>query len=69
MTNTQKYIEQNRTLWDTWTDVHEKSDFYDIDGFLAGKSRLKPVERAELPDARRKSLLHLQCHFGLDTLS
>ena len=34
MTNTQKYIEQNRTLWDTWTDVHEKSDFYDIDGFL-----------------------------------
>ena len=65
-----KYIEQNRKLWDAWTDVHEKSDFYDVEGFLAGKSRLKPLEREELlPLARGKNLLHLQCHFGLDTLS
>jgi SAM-dependent methyltransferase len=69
MANEQDYIDQNRALWDAWTDVHEKSDFYDTDGFLAGKSRLKPVERAELPGARGKSMLHLQCHFGLDTLS
>jgi SAM-dependent methyltransferase len=69
MSGQQQYIDQNRALWDAWTDVHEKSDFYDIDGFLAGKSRLKPVERAELTDVRGKTLLHLQCHFGLDTLS
>jgi SAM-dependent methyltransferase len=65
-----RYVEANRKLWEAWTDVHEKSDFYDIDGFLAGKSRLKPLEREQLlPFAKGKSLLHLQCHFGLDTLS
>ncbi len=62
-------IESNRTLWDAWTRLHEKSAFYDVEGFKAGKLTLKPVERKELGDVAGKSLLHLQCHFGLDTLS
>jgi len=45
------------------------SALYDVAGFKAGKSRLKPVEREELTDVQGKSLLHIQCHFGLDTLS
>src|SRR5438132_275242 len=44
------------------------SALYDVAAFKAGKSRLKPVEREELPDVRGNSLLHIQCHFGLDTL-
>lgn len=69
MTDPNPFVEKNRELWNAWTDIHEKSDFYDIEGFLAGKSRLKPLERKELPDPSGKTLLHLQCHFGLDTLS
>ena len=40
-----------------------------MNGFKAGHSTLKPVERDELGDVSGKTLLHLQCHFGLDTLS
>ena len=59
----------NRRLWDRWTEAHLDSEFYGVDRFLAGESTLKPVERAEIGDVAGKSLLHLQCHFGLDTLS
>src|SRR5438445_13073961 len=45
------------------------SALYDVAAFKAGKSRLKPVEREELPDVRGNSLLHIHCQFGLDTLS
>jgi SAM-dependent methyltransferase len=59
----------NRALWDEWTDIHVKSDFYDLDSFKAGSIHLDPLEREELGDVSGKSLLHLQCHFGLSTLS
>jgi len=59
----------NRALWNEWTDIHEASDFYDIEGFKSGKIRLNSIEREELGDLNGKSLLHLQCHFGLNTLS
>jgi SAM-dependent methyltransferase len=42
---------------------------YDVEAFRAGKSKLEGVEVEELGDVRGKTLLHLQCHFGLDTLS
>ncbi|MDQ3855027.1 MAG: class I SAM-dependent methyltransferase [Chloroflexota bacterium] len=64
-----RYIASNRELWDHWTDIHERSEFYDLEGFKAGRSSLNPIEREELGDVSGKSLLHLQCHFGLDTLS
>ncbi|HEX8180394.1 MAG TPA: class I SAM-dependent methyltransferase [Pyrinomonadaceae bacterium] len=64
-----KYVESNRSLWDGWTRLHADSDFYDIAGFKAGRSSLKPIELAEVGDVSGKSLLHLQCHFGQDTLS
>lgn len=44
------------------------SQFYDVDGFRAGGSTLRPFEVAEVGDVTGKRLAHLQCHFGLDTL-
>ena len=63
------HIHANRQLWNQWTSLHETSDFYDLASFRAGDSRLRPIELAELRDVAGTSLLHLQCHFGLDTLS
>lgn len=63
------YIESNRRLWNDWTGIHEKSEFYDVEGFRANPLRLHSIEQEELGDVSGKSLLHLQCHFGMDTLS
>jgi SAM-dependent methyltransferase len=61
--------EANRRMWDARVPVHVPSRFYDVDGFLAGRSPLRTFEREELGDVRGLDLVHLQCHFGLDTLS
>jgi ubiquinone/menaquinone biosynthesis C-methylase UbiE len=63
------YLEANRRHWDEVVPIHMRSGLYDVDSFRAGRSKLKPVERDELREVRGKTLLHLQCHFGLDTLS
>lgn len=63
------YFAMNRDGWDRRVEAHFESRFYDVDGFLAGKTSLREIELAELGDVAGKTLLHLQCHFGLDTLS
>ena len=63
------YKQANRSLWNEWTHIHEGSEFYDLEGFKAGRSSLNSFEIEELGDVTGKSLLHLQCHFGMDTLS
>lgn len=63
------YQTTNQDVWNAWTPLHETSDFYDLPGFKSGKSSLRSIERSELADVAGRSLLHLQCHFGLDTLS
>ena len=68
-TKDSELIEANRTLWDGWTELHVGSAHYDVDGFKAGRCTLHPVDLESVGDVRGKSLLHLQCHFGLDTLS
>jgi SAM-dependent methyltransferase len=65
----EEYMRSNRRLWNDWTTIHEKSAFYDVEGFKAGRSSLNSVELDGVGDVSGKSLLHLQCHFGLDTLS
>lgn len=65
----QRYFESNRALWDEWTAIHRESDFYDVEAFRKGAIRLKDFELEEVGDVSGKSLLHLQCHFGLDTMS
>lgn len=64
-----EHLLANQRWWDEVTAVHAASAFYDLDGFKAGKTSLLPVEREELGDVNGKTLLHLQCHFGMDTLS
>jgi SAM-dependent methyltransferase len=49
--------------------VHAKSAFYDLDAFKAGGLSLQAIERERVGGVRGKRLLHLQCHFGMDTLS
>lgn len=62
------FLTVNQNAWDNRTELHLESDFYDLPGFLAGNTSLREIELAEL-DVRGKNLLHLQCHFGQDTLS
>ena len=64
-----EYYESNKRRWNELVAIHAKSAEYDLDGFLAGKSSLHQVELDALGDVSGKSLLHLQCHFGLDTIS
>ena len=63
------YIETNKILWNQKTDFHLKSDFYGLEEFIKGKSSLKEIELALLGDVKGKSILHLQCHFGQDTIT
>ena len=63
------YFKINKELWNGWTVLHEGSNRYDLVGFKKGKSSLHTTELEELGDVSGKKLLHLQCHFGLDTLS
>lgn len=62
-------FDANRSLWDAWTAIHATGDFYDLEAFRAGGVRLRPYELELVGDVAGKSLLHLQCHFGIDTLS
>jgi SAM-dependent methyltransferase len=60
-------VASNRRLWDEWTGIHERA--YDVEGFRRGRNRIADHERAEIGSVQGLSLLHLQCHFGLDTMS
>lgn len=62
------FVDQNRAYWDSLVDAHVASEFYDIPGFLAGKRSLDPMVQAALGAVEGRRLLHLQCHFGQDTL-
>lgn len=64
-----KAFETNRETWNKKVAVHAASDFYDMEAFRKGASSLHRYETEALGDVNGKSLLHLQCHFGQDTLS
>lgn len=64
------YTRTNRQNWNERVPIHARSRMYDVAGFRAGTSSLHSIEEQELGnDVPGKRLLHLQCHFGLDTLS
>lgn len=63
------YLNINRKLWNDKTSVHYQSDFYDVKSFIKGKDSLNPIEIELLGDISGKSILHLQCHFGMDSIS
>jgi SAM-dependent methyltransferase len=61
--------ETNRASWDARTPAHLASRFYDVERWKAGGCSLTPIELEEVGSVEGKRLLHLQCHFGQDTLS
>lgn len=67
----EKYFKANQKIWDEFAKKHFEieNDFYSVKEFLKGKTSLKQFELEEVGNVEGKSLLHLQCHFGLDTLS
>ena len=62
-------MSENRAAWDLRTRVHVDSASYGVESFKQGRNSLRPIELEELGDVTGRSLLHLQCHFGMDTLS
>src|SRR5688572_23345711 len=69
MATNDQYFAANKSLWNQRTAVHKDSAFYDLDGFKKGANVLTPIELDEIGDVKGKSILHLQCHFGMDTMS
>lgn len=70
--STTEYFDANRANWDDRVPIHWQPDGYDADGFIADPSLLSRVvqdDRQHLPDLAGRRLVHLQCHFGKDTLS
>ena len=63
------YRRANRELWDEWAAINAGSELYRLAEFKAGGNKLHPLEREEVGPVEERSLLHLMCHFGMDTLS
>jgi SAM-dependent methyltransferase len=67
--NEKKYFVDNQNSWNSRVSIHKDSAFYDVVGFKSGRNVLNDIELNEVGDVRGQSMLHLQCHFGLDTMS
>lgn len=63
------YTKTNQDWWNEAAEVHAQGKGYQLQAFKDGSIKLHPLEREEVGDVTGKRLLHLQCHFGLDTLS
>jgi SAM-dependent methyltransferase len=64
-----EYLRLNRAWWDERVAIHAEGEFYDLDGFVAGRDTLLPFEDELVGPVDGLDLVHLQCHMGLDTLS
>jgi len=65
----QEYFEINKNLWNQKVAVHLNTELYDMESFMAGRNSLDEATLQLLGDVKGKSILHLQCHFGQDSLS
>ena len=65
----EKYFDTNLKHWNELVEVHTKNNRYNLDEFMKNSNSLKHIELEALGDVKGKSLLHLQCHFGMDSLS
>ncbi|HKV85808.1 MAG TPA: class I SAM-dependent methyltransferase [Ktedonobacterales bacterium] len=68
MTDSDQVFQTNKALWNELTAIHASGEVYRMTDFKAGVKQLDPIVRAEVGDVAGKSLLHLQCHFGMDSL-
>lgn len=60
------WFDDNRRFWDERAPIHAASEFYDVEGFLAGGSTLEEFVVAEVGPVEGRTLFHPQCHFGLE---
>ena len=67
--NIDDYKDVNKQTWNNKVAIHVASDFYNVSDFLKGKNSVPEIDLTLLGDIRGKTILHLQCHFGQDTLS
>lgn len=63
------YLETNKALWNARTEVHFDSSFYDNEAFLKSLDSLTVIEKTLIGDIKGKRIIHLQCHFGQDSIS
>ena len=63
------FFKINKDAWDKKTPVHIVSSLYHVDEVIKGGNSLNGVEIDGLGDVKNKRILHLQCHFGLDSIS
>lgn len=63
------YTQINKKWWNSITSFHAKSKEYNLAAFKKGKTSLQPLEIRELGNVKGKTMLHLMCHFGMDTLA
>ena len=64
----QDWRHANRANWDERVAIHVAAECYDLGPLRAGRGRLNPIEEAELGPVDGLRVLHLQCHFGRDSL-
>ena len=69
MEDQSKYFKTNKATWNKKAIVHTQTDMYNMEAFKAGQTSLMPYELKAMGNVDGKSSLHLQCHFGQDTLS
>ena len=71
-------VRDNLANWNDRATLHAASAFYDVDGLVGDAQALTGVARRDLEvlaphlpggGVEGRSLLHLQCHIGTDTLS
>jgi SAM-dependent methyltransferase len=65
----ERYTDLNLALWESRLEHHLRSDFYALEDFKCGATSLNEIELALMGDLRGREVVHLQCHFGQDTLS
>lgn len=63
------YASINKKWWNNVTPIHARSELYNLEAFKKGKTSLEKTELSELKDVKGKTMLHLMCHFGMDSLS
>lgn len=66
---TKQYLDANRQMWDDWAETHLKgNEMYPVQQFLAGETGWESNLPDDIGSVKGKSILHLQCHFGMDSL-
>ncbi len=68
MSHLSDYLAANVKYWDELADLHFNTPFYDVEGVRHGKDTLT-FDTDIIGEVTGRSLLHLHCHFGLDTIS